>query len=70
MPLTFERISIESDAWVAAHAFIMPGVLVGRGAVVGACSVVPQDVQPWTVVAGHPATIICSRPSTSSPFAD
>jgi acetyltransferase-like isoleucine patch superfamily enzyme len=48
-------ITIEDDAWLAANCLILPGVAVGRGAVVAAGSVVVRDVEPYTVVAGNPA---------------
>jgi putative colanic acid biosynthesis acetyltransferase WcaF len=48
-------------AWVAADAFIGPGVTVGDGAVVGARSVVLKDVPCWAVVAGNPGKIIKYR---------
>ncbi len=56
MPLIVAPIVIESNAWVAADVFIGPGVKVGEGAVVGARSTVIDDVPPWSVVAGSPAT--------------
>ena len=54
-------ITIGKHAWVAARAFIGPGVTIGEGAVVGACAVVTKDVEPWTVVAGNPARFIKKR---------
>lgn len=54
-------IEIGEFAWVAARAFIGPGVKIGPGAVVGACAVVTADVEPWTVVAGNPARVIKKR---------
>jgi putative colanic acid biosynthesis acetyltransferase WcaF len=54
-------IIVEDDCWIAAEAFILPGVTIGAGAVVGARSVAPRDVPPWTVVAGNPAQVICPR---------
>ena len=48
-------VVIEDDAWIGFNATILKGVTVGRGAVVGAASVVTADVPPWTVVAGNPA---------------
>jgi len=60
-PLTGGRIIINDDVWVAAEAFVAPGVTVGTGAVVGACAVVTKDVAPWTVVAGNPAKFIKKR---------
>ena len=60
-PLTFAPIRIGSDVWVAARAFIRPGIVVGQGAVIGACAVVTKDVAPWTVVAGNPARLVKRR---------
>lgn len=54
-------IRIESQAWVAADAFVGMGVTVGEGAVVGARSAVFKDVEPWTVVGGNPAKFIKKR---------
>lgn len=54
-------IVIEERAWVAAEAFIGPGVTIGEGAVVGARGVVFKNVEPWTVVGGNPAKFIKMR---------
>lgn len=62
MQLIVAPIVIEPYAWVAADVFVGPGVRVGEGAVVGARSTVIQDVMPWTVVAGSPATLRSARP--------
>lgn len=43
------------DAWIGARAIILPGVTVGKFAIVGAGAVVTKDVAPYTVVAGAPA---------------
>ena len=48
-------------SWVAAEAFIMMGVTIGEGAVVGARAAVFKDVEPWTVVGGNPAKFIKKR---------
>jgi putative colanic acid biosynthesis acetyltransferase WcaF len=61
MPLIYAPISLGAQSWVAACCFIGPGITVGEGAVVGACSVVTKDVPPWTVVAGNPARFIKER---------
>jgi putative colanic acid biosynthesis acetyltransferase WcaF len=55
-------IRIESEAWVAAHVFVGPGVTVGRGAVVGACSVALKDVPAEMICAGNPLKVIRKRP--------
>ena len=55
-------IRIEKGAWIAAEAFVGPGVAVHEGAVVAARSVVTESPEPWTVVAGNPARFIKRRP--------
>lgn len=54
-------IVIEDQAWVAAESFVMMGVTIGEGAVVGARAAVFKDVEPWTVVGGNPAKFIKKR---------
>lgn len=58
MPLVTAPITIGRGAWVAADAFIGPGVVVGERAVVGARASVFRHVDPWTVVGGNPARVI------------
>ena len=54
-------VVIEDYAWVASRATILPGVTIGRGAVVASCAVVTKDVPPLAIVAGVPAKIIGTR---------
>lgn len=49
------KIIVEDDVWIGAHVTILPGVRIGRGAVIGAGAVVTEDVAPFTIVAGVPA---------------
>jgi galactoside O-acetyltransferase len=51
-------IRICQYAWIGMEVTILKGVTIGRGAVVGAKSVVTNDVAPWTVVGGNPAKFI------------
>ena len=51
-------VVIEDDVWIGAGSIILPGVTVGRGAVVAAGAVVAESVPPMTVVAGVPARVI------------
>jgi acetyltransferase-like isoleucine patch superfamily enzyme len=53
-----EPIRLERNVWIGFDACILPGVTIGEGAVVGARSVVTQNVPSFTVVAGNPARVI------------
>lgn len=52
------HIRVEADAQLLAHATVLNGITIGRGAVVLPYSVVTQDVPPLAVVRGTPARII------------
>ncbi|MEM7673574.1 MAG: DapH/DapD/GlmU-related protein [Verrucomicrobiota bacterium] len=54
-PLVLEPISIGKRCWIAADAFVGPGIQVGDDSIVGARSVVVKRVDPLAVVAGNPA---------------
>jgi putative colanic acid biosynthesis acetyltransferase WcaF len=59
--LRVEPITLGPRAWIAAEAFVGPGVTVGEGAVLGARGVAFKDLAPWTVYAGNPAREIRKR---------
>jgi acetyltransferase-like isoleucine patch superfamily enzyme len=52
-----EPVLLERGSWIGAGTIILPGVTVGKNAVVGAGSVVTQDVPAFTVVVGNPARV-------------
>ena len=54
-------IVIGNRAWIAADAFVGPGVTIGDGAVLGARGVAASDLAPWTVYVGNPAMAIRKR---------
>ena len=54
-------VVIEDDCWLGINVVVMPGVLISKGAVVGANSVVTKDVPPYAVVSGAPAKLINQR---------
>jgi maltose O-acetyltransferase len=59
-PITEGPITIGDDVWIGAGAMILPGVKIGNKCVIGAGSVVKNDVQDGSVVAGSPAKVIKS----------
>lgn len=54
-------VTIEDHVWIGARATVMPGVHIGRGAVIGTGSVVTKDVPAGSIVAGIPARKIGVR---------
>ncbi len=56
-------IAFEDFASVGTAAVIMPGVTLGEGSVVGACSLVTKSTEPWTIYVGIPAKPVRTRRS-------
>jgi acetyltransferase-like isoleucine patch superfamily enzyme len=56
--LNSQDIIIEDDVWIGFNSIILKGVRIGRGAIIGAGSVVLKDVEPWTVNVGNPLRCI------------
>ena len=52
---------VGNDVWIGYDSLIMPGVLIGDGAIIAARSVVVSDVAPYTIVGGNPAKLIRER---------
>ena len=50
-------IVVGNDMWIGRQCTILPGVHIGDGAIVAACSVVSRDVEPYTIVGGNPAQL-------------
>lgn len=60
-PLIALPITLHDNVWVAAEAFVHPGVTIHEGTVVGARSVVTKDLPAWMVCAGHPCVPLKPR---------
>ncbi len=54
-------VSIDDYVWICANSIILPGVSIGRGAVVLTGSVVANNVEPYHVVGGNPAKLVRTR---------
>lgn len=61
LPLTTGPIDIGPDVFIGSHAFVLQGVQIGAGAVVGAASVVVSDLPKWQICAGNPCKPIKPR---------
>jgi acetyltransferase-like isoleucine patch superfamily enzyme len=57
----FGPIEIDDYVWIGSRALVLPGVKIGKGAVVAAGAVVTRDVAPYVVVGGVPARQIGTR---------
>jgi len=57
-PRSGRDVVIEEGVWVASHAIVLGPARIGKHAVVAAGSLVLEDVAPYTVVAGRPATVV------------
>lgn len=53
-----EPVLLKRGAWIGAGAIILPGVIIGNNAVVGAGSIVTKDVPASTIVVGNPARVL------------
>ena len=62
---TFEgkggKVIIGDYAWICSRSIILPGVKIGKGAVVASGAVVSKDVEPFSIVGGIPAKVIGQR---------
>jgi acetyltransferase-like isoleucine patch superfamily enzyme len=56
--LNEEEIIIEDDVWIGFNTTVMKGVTIGKGAIIGACTLITKDVPPYAVVIGNPPRII------------
>ena len=51
-------VHIGADSWIAYNACIMPNVTIGRHCIIGALSVVNNDIPPYSVAVGSPAEVV------------
>ena len=55
------KITIEDDVWIGANSVILPDVIIRKGAVVAAGSIVTKSVPEYSIVCGNPARILKYR---------
>jgi putative colanic acid biosynthesis acetyltransferase WcaF len=61
LPLLRPPITIGDDVWIAADAFVGPGITIGAGAILGARGCAFKDLEPWTIYGGNPARPLAPR---------
>jgi len=59
--VTVNSIVVEDESWIAANCVVLPGVTIGKHAVVSAGSIVRRNVPSYAVVSGNPAKVIKRR---------
>ena len=52
---------IEDDVWIGRNVIILHGLIVGKGSIIAAGSVVTKNIPPYSIVGGIPAKFIKSR---------
>ena len=60
-------VEIEDDVWLGASVLVMDGVRIGKGSVIGACSMVNKDIPPYSIAYGIPAKVHGSRQKSENP---
>jgi acetyltransferase-like isoleucine patch superfamily enzyme len=53
-----DSIVVGDNVWIGARAVVLSGARLGEGSIVGACSVIDFEVEPFSVVAGNPAKVV------------
>ena len=59
--ITAQGIVVDDDVWLASGVIVLDGVHIGQGCVIGAGSVVTEDLPPFSVAVGAPARVVRDR---------
>lgn len=54
----YKDIIVEEDVWIGINVTLLAGAHIGRGSIIGACSVVTKEIPPYAVAVGNPAKVI------------
>lgn len=54
----YKDIIVEEDVWIGINVTLLAGTHIGRGAIIGACSVVTKEIPPYTIAVGNPAKVV------------
>lgn len=58
LPFIYEEIILCKGSQIGINSTILPGVIVGEGAIIGSCSLVTKNIPAWTIAVGCPAKVI------------
>ena len=59
---TVKPIHLKKGCLIGMESFVMPGVTIGDGAIIGAGSLVTKDIPAWTIATGRPAKVVKQIP--------
>lgn len=62
-------VTLEDNVWLGFDSVVLPGVTIGRGAIVGCKTVIARDVAPYEVVAGDPPRVVRRLDADDTPEA-
>jgi acetyltransferase-like isoleucine patch superfamily enzyme len=67
-----KEVVIEDDVWLGANVFVMPGVIIHKGAIISAGTVVNKSIPAFALVAGNPGRVVGwrKRPADAAAAAD
>ena len=54
----YTDIVVEEDVWIGINVTLLAGAHIGRGAIIGACSLVNKEIPPYAVAVGNPAKVV------------
>jgi acetyltransferase-like isoleucine patch superfamily enzyme len=58
LPYHHKKIHLKKGCLIGMETIILPGVTVGEGAIVGAGSLVTNDIPAWSIATGRPAKVV------------
>jgi acetyltransferase-like isoleucine patch superfamily enzyme len=61
-PYIKKNVVLKKGCQIGMGTMIMPGVTIGEGAIIGACSLVTKDIPAWTIATGRPAKVVKQIP--------
>ena len=56
-----KKVIVEDDVWIGSRCIVLPGVVIGKGSIIGAGTVVTKSVPPNSIVCGNPGKIVRHR---------
>lgn len=62
LPFKVEDVVLEDSVQIGLNCTILPGVTIGKGSIIGSCSLVTKDIPAWSIAVGSPAKVVKQLP--------